>query len=683
MAIRFKTVPFCWWTPKNNNDPSPTYVCVDQVIPIRDWNATPGQLNKLWTQGTIASSLYQDITFPELEFVYSYPANKYKFKIRKISSNGVDWLNITSNAFGSVQEFILNGNTVVRFFYEFINLDNLPVGTHTIDVFFDAYGINDQGSEVYLENFSTTITLTVKLGTGISTDKNLYTLTFNKANNTLSGDEKIIVYSNESVNFTTSESFIQLNQVSQPGERVLKFVNNSDIQNKALGNYSGTVAITQNGYIKTVTVNLEIINDATEFDVNPKSFTVTLQKTPGTVKTMTANISNPNNLNISIDLKPTFISEAFITNNVLTLKTDNSSNLAIGNYAGKVILKAGSKTKEINISLSIIQSIEHDFKNKPYYFAEDPNKVTVYKINPTGVYVKMKLEMYFKGYGQEFAEKQEGSIPFFKGMAEFYPGEEINDFFIRCRDFKETSDIQYLMNLAAVKITFSEMNGKDEELSSIVLDNLLFAPGKKPACFPFLTNYPIRRTYSQSELKLPVDRLSNKSEIEELKTIYLDVLNPEPANTCIDLYTFKRDRFNSGYEKKIITAGAMQFIPLPEKRELIHIIWENDNLVFEWFSAPLEYRSKDDIENIFAETKDYKEEKADSSSSTILTINSGTILKEETKMLTDLLKSEVCYIKFKDKIIKAYPVGTTNELDDNKSNILQMDLDFKIFVSNR
>ena len=50
---------------------------------------------------------------------------------------------------------------------------------------------------------------------------------------------------------------------------------------------------------------------------------------------MTAKISNPNNLNISIDLKPTFISEASINNNVLTIKTDNSSNLAIGNYAGK------------------------------------------------------------------------------------------------------------------------------------------------------------------------------------------------------------------------------------------------------------------------------------------------------------------------------------------------------------
>ncbi|UKB81274.1 hypothetical protein [Chryseobacterium sp. MEBOG07] len=127
----------------------------------------------------------------------------------------------------------------------------------------------------------------------------------------------------------------------------------------------------------------------------------------------------------------------------------------------------------------------------------------------------------------------------------------------------------------------------------------------------------------------------------------------------------------------------MKFIPLPEKRELIHIIWENNNLVFEWFSAPLEYKYKDDIENVFAETKDYKEEKVDSTSSTLLTINSGIILREEIKMLTDLLKSDVCYIKFHGKVIKAYPVGNVNELDENKSNILQMDLEFKIFVNNK
>ncbi|UKB81273.1 hypothetical protein [Chryseobacterium sp. MEBOG07] len=550
MAIRFKTVQVCWWTPNSNNDPSPTYVCVDQVLPIRDWNATPGQLNKLWTQGTVATSLYQDITFPELEFVYSYPVNKYKFKIRKISSAGIDWLSVHSNSFGNAQEFVLSSNSVVRFFYDFINLDNIPVGTHTIDVFFDAYGINDQNNEVFVENFSTTITLTVKAGTGISTDKNIYNLTFNKANNTLSGDEKIIVYSNDSVNFTTSDLFIQISQAGEPGVRLLNFLNNSNIQSKSIGNYTGTVILTQSNYTKTITVNLDVINDATEFDVNPKNFAITVQKTPGNFKTLTANISNPNNLNILVDLKPTFISEASITNNVLTLKTENSSNLAIGNYAGKVILRAGSRTKEISISLSVIQSIEHDFKNKPYYFAEDPNKATIYKINSTGTYVKMKLEMYFKGYGEEFTETQEGSIPFFKGMAEFYPGEEINDFFIRCRNFKETADIQYLMNLASVKITFSEMNDKDVELSSIILDNLLFAPGKKPLCFPVLTNYKIRRTFPKSEIKLPIDRLSTKSEIEELKTIYLDNLIPEQPNTCIDLYTFKRDHFKSGYEKK-------------------------------------------------------------------------------------------------------------------------------------
>ena len=78
------------------------------------------------------------------------------------------------------------------------------------------------------------------------------------------------MYSNESVNFTTSEPFIQLNRYHNLKERLLKFVNNSDIQNKS------TRKLFRNRYYrpkwlhKTVTVNLEIINDATEFDVNPK-----------------------------------------------------------------------------------------------------------------------------------------------------------------------------------------------------------------------------------------------------------------------------------------------------------------------------------------------------------------------------------------------------------------------------
>lgn len=683
MPIRFKTVEYCWWTPKSNNDPSPTNVCIDQVVPIRDWNITPGQLNKLWTQGTVATSLYQDITFPELEFVYSYPVDKYKFKIRKISSLSVDWLSIHSTNFANDQEFMINNNPVIRFFYDFENLDNLPVGTHTIDIFFDAYGINDQNNEVYLENFSTTVTLTVKSGAGISTDKNSYSLIFNKANNTLSGDGKIIVYSNDAVTFNVSDLFIQITQTSQTGQRYLSFVNNSNIQSKPVGNYSGTVNITQNGYTKNVTINLEVINDATEFDVNPKNFTLTMQKAPGISKTLLANISNPNNLNITVDIKPTFISEAIIVNNVLTLKTDNSSNFAIGNYSGKVILKAGTKTKEINISLSIIQSIDHDFKNSSYYFAEDPNKAIIFKINPTASYVKMKLEMYFKGYGEEFSETQFGAIPYFKGKAEFYPGEEINDFFIRCKNFVETSEIQYLMNLASVKITFFEMNGNDEELSNIILDNLLFAPGKKPLCYPILTNYKIRSTYPKSEIKLPVDRLSPKNEIDELKSIYLEDLTPEAAATCIDLYTFKREKFDSSYEKKIISAGGMQFIPIMERRDLIHIIWENSNLVFEWFTAPLKYKNKDEIESVFSETKDYKEEKFESSSSRLLTINSGWILKEESQMITDLLKSTLCFIKFKDKIVRAYPIGNANELDDIEKNTLEMDLEFKVFISNK
>jgi len=681
MPIRFKTVQYCWMTTYGN--PSYTTVCIDQVVPIRDWSATPAQLNKVWTQGTAVTALYQDVTFPELEFVYTNPAYaSFKFKIRKVVPN-TDWLQITSTNFGSSGQFQITSPTTIRFWYNFLYLDNLPVGLHTIDVIFEAYGISGNGNESYLESFSTSVTLEVKSGVGIATDKNEYQLTFNKANNTLSGDPKIIVYTNDPVTYNVSDLFIQLTQSSQTGQKMFTFINNTLIQAKPVGDYTGTVTLNQNGFTKNITVKLKVINDATEFDVNPKTFAISLQRTPGSVKTETAAISNPNNLTILVDLFPSFIESATITGNTLTFSTKNSSTLAIGNYSGKIILKAGVKTKEISVSLNIFQPITHDFVNAPYFFALDPNKATLIKTHPEAAYVKMKLVMYFKAYGEEYNETQFYTVPFFQGKVEFFPGREINDFFIKCRNLAASETIQELMNLAQVSIAFNEMNDNDQELSAVVLSNLLFAPGKKPVCFPVFTNYPVRSTYPKSRLKLNVDRLSVKPVIVSLINIYKDPFPGTISTTCVDQYTFKRERFAESFDKKPIQAGNLTFIPLPEKRELIHIEWETENLVFDWFSAPLRFQQKDEIESILGETADYKEEKFESSEKSLLTINSGWILPEEIPMITDILKSRLCFLNYNGKRIKVFPVGKSNELMRNDETVFQMDLEFKILKENQ
>ncbi|WP_312390800.1 hypothetical protein [Chryseobacterium sp.] len=683
MSIRFKTVQYCWWTPKSGQDPSPTQVCVDQVLPIRDWGANPSQIiAPTWTVGTTNPlPISVQIRFPELEFVYSDP--NFRFKVKK-TVTGVDFLNITSpklvgdtfNQFNLTQEIVT---------LNFQNMENLSAGVHTINFEIEAYGVSSGGAETFressaIQNIIIPVSITVLSGNGFNTDKNTYQLIYNKADNSISGDTKIIVYSSEIVTFNTSDPFIKLNQIAGSSERYLNFQNNTNLQGKSVGNYSGTVTITKGTQSKTVTVNIQVINDATQFYISPSAFNLSLQKNLAESKTFTVAISNPNNLSIVVDLKPSFIETATITGNTLTVVTKNSDDLALGNYSGNIILKAGSVAKNVSVSITVLQAVINDFKGAPYYFANDENKVIVNKTNSVSSYVKMTLEMYFKGYGREFKENQEYTFPFFQGSAEIYPGKEVQDFFIKAKDIVSSLDPVYEYDLAAVNMTFQEMSSTDTVLSTFSLDNILFAPGKKPKCFPFFTDYPVRSTYSGSAIKLSVDKLSEKTDLNMLYTQYNLPKPPFDAKFEVNQFTFLRKEFNPALETKIVTNSTFQFVPLPEEEEVVHIEWENQNLVFDWFTAVAKVKKTADIENITGETNENKEEKFDSSLSKPIIVNSGWILEEEIDLITDLLMSRLCFIYIKGERFKVFPTGKKNDLADSDNNKFSMDLEFKIII---
>ncbi|WP_418124209.1 hypothetical protein ACNFU2_06385 [Chryseobacterium sp. PTM-20240506] len=646
-------------------------------VPIRDWKINPPQLNKVWQMGTAApGQLFQDFTFPELEFVYTY--TNYRFKIKKnIASGSVDFVKLTSTKL--VGDVFNQTNLITeRVFCDFQNLDNLSVGNHVQPVTIEAYGIDTNNQEHFVESYYTEISVTVQAGTGISTDKNTYNLTFNKADGLLSGDLKIIVFVTDPVTVTATDPFINLTQDSVNSQRHLKFQNNTVIQNKAIGSYSGTVTIQIGSAVKTVTVNLQVINDNTIFYVNPSTVNTSMQKNLSEIKQFSSTISNPNNLTIVVESKPSFIDTALITNGILNFTTVNSSTLAVGNYSGEILLRSGTVVKKVTINISVVQAITHDFKGSNYYFAKDPNKVILNKTVSSSTYVKMTLKMFFNGFGEQYQEEEEYTFPYFKGSVEIFPGEEIQDFFIKAKDIRTSLDPVYQYSLSLVEMTFNEMNDLDEIQSTFVIDNLYFAPGKKPKCFPLFTDYPIRSTYSQSIIKINVDRLSEK---EELNKLYSQYRLPKPLHTPkfnVDQFTFLRSSFKADLQKKIIVSNDLQFIPLPEPEKVIHIEWENQNLVFDWFSASGDFKIPVDIESVVGESDEYLEEKFDSVTKKNLTVNTGWVLKEEIDLVTDLLKSRLCFIYAEGVRYKVYPVTNKNELKDSGKNTFSMDIEFKI-----
>lgn len=686
IATRTKTVKFSYYTYSSYY--GSRYSEWEEILPIRDWSANPVSITPPnWTIGTAnPSPINLTITFPELtelaEYKNLYPGG-FRFKVKK-AYTGVDFVDVSGN---NITGAIFNGINLVQetVSVSFQNLQNLPPGLNSLDLLIEAYGIDGSGTEIFVEDSSIQnviipINLTVLSGSGFNTDKNIYNVVFNKADNSISGDTGIIVYSATPVSFISPDNFIELMQTSTASERFLAFQSNANLQALAVGNYTSSVTITRDVTSKIVVVNLQVINDATQFYVFPDTFNVSLQKNLSEVKVLTANISNPNNLTIAVDVKPSFITSAVINGNVLTITTDNSASLAIGNYIGDIILKSGNVTKTININLSVLQAVNHDFRNATYFFALDKNKVVVNKTNSSSTYVKMVLEMFFQGFGKQFQENQTYTFPFFQGSAEIYPGEEIQDFFIKAIDFIRSANPQNQYNLASVNLKFYEMNDTDSVVSSFFLDNVKFAPGKKPKCFPIFTDHPVRSTYSTSWINFSVDQISDKIEITDFYNQYQQAKPPFIQSQSIVNYQFERDQFLPNLKKEIISNSKLQLIPLPDVDDVVHIEWENQNLVFDWFSAVAKTKETTEIEHVTGESKLYKEEKFDSSYSKPFTINTGWILEEEIDLISDLLMSRICIIHYKGKVIKAFPIGKKNELNDTENTKYSMDLEFKILI---
>lgn len=687
--IRTKTVQECvlWGEDWNGYPECEQYGDVE--VPIRDWEFSPAHIAKKWKLGDSAPSpVNLTIQLPELNEVYK-GAQFYVYKIKK-TFVGVDFINITSEELeGDTFKFrdIREKATVL---INFQNVDNLPPGTHHMSIVIEAYGLweTPPGLE-YLEDCTIVLDEPYSISIEVianddsfNTDKNTYNITYNKADESLSGDTQVIIYTSEELNARAEGDFISFDSSYNGAEQILTLKKNTALIDHSVGNYTGAISITKGTTTKRVSINLSVINDTSQFYVDPEVFNVSVQKIPSESIRLVSQISNPNGLNIQIKKKPDFISSASIENNQLIIYTKDSANLNAGTYSDFVTLQTGNVSKNITINLNVSQDIEHSFKEQAYYFALDKHKVKVRKTKGAATYVKMVLDMFFQGYREEYREQQVYHIPFFDNKVEFFPGDEVQDFFIRCRNLSKQENA-ILMNLAVVNMSFHQMSENDKVLSTSEIRNVLFAPGKKPKCFPFFTNYPVRRTFDNSELSITIDSLTDNSDFNNLKGKYTVGFVALPKGNNIQRFFFDRSKFIPELKNNIISAGILKFVPFPEDREVISIEWETDNLVFDWFSAPKKFHFKDDLEHILGASKYHTEEKYGSSYSSTLVLNTGWILREEIDLITDILKSRICFITIDDKRYKAYPVGKKNELNNSEENLFQMDLEFKILRDER
>lgn len=684
MPIRTKTVCHSTWI---SSSYSGYYTTICDTLPINDWQIYLQNPQFAWNQGNAnPSNFSQVITVPELQFVYPN-VTTFRFTIELTNSYpSVEWLGKTCNGvvgnFVESQELDLNINpgesTTID--YIFKNLNNLPSGTYNLVIKLRAYG---DGVALDTENSmpetTGTISFTVQntvTPNSINTDKNICNLTFNKAGSILSGDTTVLAYNSgisAQLNFTSLSASV----TPSGSNSLVTIAKNSSTNNLAVGVYNGNILTLTSGTVtKDIILNLEVINDATQFSPEVSIVNFTLIKADNLQANGNVNISNPNNLTISVDSFPNFIENISLQNNVLTFVSKHAQVLGTGMFSGNVVLKAGNVTKNISVVIQVVEQISHDFTGSPYFFALDKKKVELTKVSSNAVKVLMKLDMFFIGYGQTHQEIQTYQLSYFQNKAVFYPGDEVNDFFVKQRKLQDFSQTFDAYNLAIVKMTFSELDVSDAVLNSYLIDNIKFAPGYKPYCFPFFTDFKTRRVFGNSKLCISADLIGQKPELTNLLTA---INQNQGSGSKVSTFVFQNPN-----PDEITDFQKVELIPIPTIQKTVNLFWETHNLVFDWFTCTGNYTIPSDFEHTVAENVGTgKEEKYDTKQTDTFTINTGWILKEEREIIDAIISSNYCIIELPEKTIKAQPTGKKNTLKTSEEGFEEFILEFKVLRDER
>ena len=691
--IRLKKIEVCdnWRLTSRNGYECGGYRQED--APLVEWDVNPPTIVFEYTKGKgMPSQQTSRLTFPELDLWNDAPYKKFVYKTRVTYNLGAsNWLNVSTKD----KVFREEGNSgqinprQADVLLDITGLAGISVGKYSASIIYEAYGIDDQGKEHYIEPSPTPVTVKLEIKQGqtspsdLVTDKTDLVLTYNKAAKTLTGDTRLEVSTTEDLSFKiTPESWeaffpFTFNTKKEADKTIIEFSKSAFSDTTPVDStYEFHLEIKAGVKNKIITILFKTISGEAVrgFDFSPRIFEDTLIKGVDSAKSFTADIINPNNLEISVLLKPSFIETAVIEGGKLKLTTVKPESLPPGTYSGEVLLSSGAVEKRFPIKLKIAENLQSDFRGETYYFALDKNKIKMTKNNPFSSYVKMKLDMFFNGYQQEYQEAQEYEYLYFKNEVEIFPGEEIQDFFARCRELYPLNDVGYQYNFALVNITITEHNADDEQLSEYLIKNVFFVPGRKPKCFPLFTNHPMRRTYPESIIRISADTISEKAEFVPLMNIYQGEKPVFEKKNEVHSHNLVRKLF-AGKENEILTAGEIKYIPFPKVEKPIHIFFETENLVFEWFSAHDKYRMVSEFEHYFdAENK----LKYGSKRKKSLTINTGWILQEEIALIDDLLGSNLCFIMIGDLRLKAVAVGKKNEMYDTSEHLYQMDLEFNV-----
>lgn len=331
-------------------------------------------------------------------------------------------------------------------------------------------------------------------------------------------------------------------------------------------------------------------------------------------------------------------------------------------------------------------------KSEEVLFCEDYNPLTVMRTNTSSEFIKVTMKMLFSGYGIDTYEVvQIYDYVIFENKVEIFPGEEVQDFFMEVNSKnvvainENNKDIatHLLYRSAIVTLLISEVDSKGEIFKEYSLENLRYLPGKKPLAYPYLTNAKVRTTYSESLIFLSALGIDLKSK--NLGNISGNIVDTASVNEDYSVFNiaFRRSFFDTYIgDHKTIQNQYLTLEPIPNPRNHIDLIFMNQNLCPDWLSFSGEWEQYPELTHVLSNNTTGKVFKVKSGAKRILKLNTGWLFEEEVILIDELMNSKYCFIKLKDKWIRAIPISKKPLNEDSERNVNSQIVEFQIAKEN-
>lgn len=565
------------------------------------------------------------------------------------------WFNAPDMGSSSYLEIIANSAYLQLVFQ---NLDSLPNGNYKAEVLVE---LSDAESVVRLVRSVVNLVLTGVAPSQISTDKTAYNLLYNRSNNTLTGDSLVNIINNTggvllkfwqhgnvfdvAENFTDSFTLVENPEFPLAG-RLINIVGNTT------GNGSANIPakiLKQTGeFVTGFTINLVIIDGG--MSVQPQSLAYEVFK--GTEKAQTLSVVNPLGLAFVVSQVPAWLSLDSLAGNTTKTITaiSNTIGLAEGIYSGIIKFEYESKVIDIAVTLDLKTFISLD---ETIDFCLDLPEVKLSKKNENATLVRMTISAVYEVLGITTTFEKVYLQNYFKDHVLFGLGEKLHRHFPRIKKHFFDNDQVILMQQINATIKVEELDVNRNLLFEQTVAGIRLFPGKKPAGYPFLTNSIFRK---KNDKAIILSSTVTGTSITLNKIEEVNLPNPLISGTTY-----------------------IQFYDFPKVYQPIHLQWENQNLVPEWFTLTGDFTITPEFNHIYARNIfNAQNEKYDVSEIKTLNINTGLIMAKERPLIKEIIRSKLAFIKIGETLYRCFNVSKKMTLQDSKEELLSNDFEFLI-----